>query len=988
MNHQYLRGSEWRKWDLHVHTPESGMANNFFNDWDNYVKVLFLTAIENEVAVLGITDYFTIDGYKKLKTEYLNDDKKLKEIFENEELIEKVKAIKIFPNIEFRLKTLVGKNRINYHVIFSDEVSIKDIEENFLHDIEFVYEQYPFETSDKLKLKKDNLKDLGAKLKKEQPSFLESEFEVGCMNAVVDDEQIKRILLKKKSKFDNKYLIVLPADEDLSRLDWKSQDHNVRKGYIQHCNVFFATNINTIEFALGKKHNSSEEYLQEFKSFKPCICGCDAHSCTDIRKWLGQTIVELDENDKNKKNNIKKTTWIKANPTFEGLKQITYEPEGRVKIQENKPDYKDSKLIIDEICFLFPKKFTSVPIKLNPNLNVIIGGKSSGKSILLFCIAKTLLSDRKILKKDHERYSYEFEADFDFKVKISSGIEESIRRADTESSSLPEIKYIPQNYLSKLADPEENKKGNELRLLIRDLLLEDQIYKHKYDLFVSTVKSYDDKREIIINSYLSIKSQLEASYLKLHSLRKESVLKLNIETNESNIKQLKEKLGLPEEKIKEYNLLNEELTQISTSVNKLNIDFWNIKRFNTESVNVLSDLIAKKNLAFKEFYPDIKEYIDSYYDILDQTFKQISEFEKLLSVDESNRLLYSNLFGDHFNSKAKRKSELTQALEPFLLNQEIKKQIQELEKSVIEDKMSLANISLIKDEIIKFELALNEEKTKLFSLYRDTFEEYKKFIVELENRAKTLENDKLQIIGKPKFNFSLFKKTMELISDGRTRSYDKYDLLFNENLIGTSEFNIDEIIAELEKLFKSIAEEKSYVLKDKIELKYALKVLFDDYFFDYWDVLYDKDYLGKMSTGKASFVILMLIIGLSESKAPILIDQPEDNLDNRSISKDLIEYLKYKKLERQIILVTHNPNVVVNADSENIIVAHQKGQNDKETSSIYQFDYINGALEDSKVFNEKELDLLKSMGIKEHVTDIVEGGEDAFRKREKKYGLN
>lgn len=228
---------------------------------------------------------------------------------------------------------------------------------------------------------------------------------------------------------------------------------------------------------------------------------------------------------------------------------------------------------------------------------------------------------------------------------------------------------------------------------------------------------------------------------------------------------------------------------------------------------------------------------------------------------------------------------------------------------------------------------------------------------------------------------------MESISDGRKHSYSSYPILFNENLLGTSDFNIDEIIDSLEKIFTSIVETQEYGLKERVDTKQAAKVLLDDYFFDYWDVTYDNDILGKMSTGKASFVILMLIVGLSKSKAPILIDQPEDNLDNRSISKDLVEYLRNKKLERQIILVTHNPNIVVNADAENIIVANQKGQNDRETSSVYLFDYINGAMENTIPYNENESDLLKSMGIKEHITDIVEGGKDAFKKREEKYGF-
>lgn len=129
-----------------------------------------------------------------------------------------------------------------------------------------------------------------------------------------------------------------------------------------------------------------------------------------------------------------------------------------------------------------------------------------------------------------------------------------------------------------------------------------------------------------------------------------------------------------------------------------------------------------------------------------------------------------------------------------------------------------------------------------------------------------------------------------------------------------------------------------------------------------------------------------MIIKLSKENGPILIDQPEDNLDNRSVSKELVEFLKEKKKERQIILVTHNPNIVVNADAENIIVANQKGQNDVESTSIYHFDYINGALENSFAKNE-DTDLLKSMGIREHIAEIVEGGKEAFKKREEKYGF-
>jgi hypothetical protein len=79
----YPKGSEWRKWDLHVHTPYSYLRNEFgdpedSSTWDKYVKTLFNKAIEKNIAIIGITDYFIIDGYKKIKHEYLENENKLR----------------------------------------------------------------------------------------------------------------------------------------------------------------------------------------------------------------------------------------------------------------------------------------------------------------------------------------------------------------------------------------------------------------------------------------------------------------------------------------------------------------------------------------------------------------------------------------------------------------------------------------------------------------------------------------------------------------------------------------------------------------------------------------------------------------------------------------------------------------------------------------------------------------------------------------------
>lgn len=122
---------------------------------------------------------------------------------------------------------------------------------------------------------------------------------------------------------------------------------------------------------------------------------------------------------------------------------------------------------------------------------------------------------------------------------------------------------------------------------------------------------------------------------------------------------------------------------------------------------------------------------------------------------------------------------------------------------------------------------------------------------------------------------------------------------------------------------------------------------------------------------------------IPEDKRPILIDQPEENLDNRSVYLTLIRYFREGKKRRQVIIVTHNPNLVVNTDSEQVIVANFDRGLEKQASRIA---YINGSLENT-FKDDSASAFLKKQGIREHVCEILEGGKEAFEKRERKYGF-
>ena len=304
----------------------------------------------------------------------------------------------------------MNNNRVNFHVIFSDAVPIHDIEENFLHNLFFVNEGNPQNTDDKKKLTIRNLSELGHRLKAEHSDFTGTDIKVGMTNAVVDSSDICTILNKTPSVFKGNYLLGVPSDEDLSAVNWNDQGHNSRKILIQKSDFLFAANPNTIEWASGKKHTTAKEFEDEFKSVKPCLHGSDSHTYSEI----GHPCAKRGEQNHNCEDNAQecklRNSWIKADVSFEGLKQILYEPELRVKIQEDIPSEtetytKISSAIItlsedlkirDESKFCFSGKHE---IPFSNNLTCIIGGRGSGKSTLAHMICNKSAQSLDLLKK-------------------------------------------------------------------------------------------------------------------------------------------------------------------------------------------------------------------------------------------------------------------------------------------------------------------------------------------------------------------------------------------------------------------------------------------------------------------------------------------------------------------------------------------------------------------------------------------------------------
>jgi len=914
------RGSEWRKWDLHLHSPYTFLNKYTCTDEEFINKI-----INEQISCIGLTNYFKFD-----QNEY-----NLKESLEK-------KGITVFLNLELRLDYQNKEDDcLDLHVIFSNLVNKENIVK-FLNNMTV------------------NVSGVDKKL-------IDLNDTDDYKKAVVNFDKLLECINQESIGLQGQFLIGF-----LSRGKGNARSSTNYEKIVKDADLLIHStdNPNNIE--------DDRKFWLDFNM--PLLQNSDAHSLEKIGK---------------------KYTWIKANTTFEGLKQIIYEPNERVRIQKEMPESeKLENLIIENVKFTSSNnKFNPQPIYFNKNLNVIIGGKSSGKSILLFEIARTLYANTKdeVLRfKDVEDNNTkdlynlsESDSTYDFSIELYSKSRQSKNERENQSSILPSIKYIPQNHLSNLVD-KSRKNSATLKKLIRDLILEDPEYNLKYDDFVGQAKKNDEQRSQDIDFYFSLKSDLQKKENELLTKGDSKALNEGIQFNKQKIEQLNKDF-LPEE-LSRYNELTEKLSQLKIKENQIYSDFEKIDNFQTELKRSLSEFSNKKKILVESIQTEsIKNEYNVKLEFIDDALNKIIEISKQFTKNESNQFIETSIFSNEF-SKIKTEKDVTENyLKPFNEKLENQKQVTALQKSISEDEAKIAIIEQFKKEIETTKSAILSHKEKIFNDFDQNFQLYEKIVKDLQSRISKVENetDKIEILPSIKYNFPKFRRLADDLFDGRGFNNQGFEYMYQYWDKNPKSALIDVEFKEIENSLRSIfdkIEKKQLLPKGGNSEKDAIRRIFTDFFFDHWDVKSQGDDIHKMSTGKASFVLLKLMIKLSNENGPILIDQPEDNLDNRSVSKELVDFLKDKKRERQIILVTHNPNIVVNADAENIIVANQKGQNDIESTSDFKFDYINGALEDTFPKNSNT-DLLKSMGIREHIAEIVEGGKEAFKKREEKYGF-
>jgi len=870
----YPKGSEWRKWDLHVHTKadvnykyssDTNISSKEQND-DEYPKIFIthLYSIDN-LGVIALTDHNSANWIDRII-----------QANENHNPGNGREKITILPGVE--IETGDG---IHLLVIFNPDSQLEDVKTNFRK----------------------------ASWKETIEHFLTSIRNIENSSANKTTEEI----LKEAEKWDAICIFAhVTNDKGFFRISSGDRKTKIYKHPL------------TQIFQIPNEGISNNGYLNIIEGKNP---GYGNKSITKITASDAKSLKDIATNN----------CWIKADPTFEGLKQIIYEPEERVRIQENNPEYDFDKPTFSKINIIQPievfngeiVKFDKTELPLNKNLVTIIGGRGTGKSLLLNYIANTFKKPILAYKNNDKDIQFNESEHFVIEWQKSNALQPEIITFNAKDKGVLDLIFIEQGKLKNIFD---------------------------YKILANEIKKV----------------------LKIDNLQFDENLDKEIKELLDDIKKLKEWFEYKNEKGEKINdrQFNESKKQeaenllktITTEDNKKNLEIYtsNVKSVNN-CENILSRLREIKNNLDK-FQDDINNTISNINSDIQNEIKDIS----IPKIDFQSQTNAIKIIEEKITTIIKDKKEKNNEIKKEFEKQGYKGDLETLLSNAEKYQKNIQEAEVKLKEIEEREKQLNERLQQRNNLADKLKEEYERQKKEIDNAwnnllnnfsneqrkviSKILEKREISIEGEIYFNLKAFNEKLKEYLDLRTYKNLSEDIGINSkddywNFIKNTLKNFiegkekEKTKKELEDLFFNLQERKDYLYVIP-KIKFLNKTL------------------DQLSVGQRGTLYLLLQLATNTFSSPLIFDQPEDDLDNEFITTELVGLFKELKKYRQIIISTHNANLVVTADAEQVIVAN----NNNETLT-----YISGSLENSEIIRS--------------VCRILEGGIDAFRKRERKYNI-
>ncbi|MDD3802803.1 MAG: AAA family ATPase, partial [bacterium] len=951
------RGSIWRKWDLHVHTKNTAKNDQFTSsNFDDFCKTFFRKAIDKNIYAIGITDYFNVENYIKVK-QYVDKIGNNDNFSDNDK--KNIKAIFLLPNIELRILPVTDASKlINIHILVNPKV-VDELENWLFNSIEFVSS-----SGTPHKMNKRGFIELGYESGVSEND--QDAYRAGINNFTVSQSDLQKLYDTNLKLKENTIIAISNSSNDgasglqehykLFENDAYSSLDATRSALYKLSQMILSGNPEDRKYFLGAKTDSEENVIKKCGKLMPCIHGSDAH-----------------EEDKLFSPYNNRYCWIKADTTFEGLKQILYEPDERVYIGEEPPiKIERSKIIESMVISSSNNWFDDEPIYLNENMVSIIGGKGAGKTAIADLIAYTSESYKCYEENNKKSKSFLKKA-----LKVLKGTKIKLQWCDNSSQEKEiedrllefdqegKIRYLPQDYVDQLCS-EIGK--DELEKQIEDVIYQ-QIPLEQRSIYTN-FKSYKEAQLSVLNDNKKRVTD-KIRDINIEIFKSESLINLKYAKNEGakktelEIKRFQEKLDdisksiiNSEEQgkiVAKYTTLNEEKRKMEKIISQMEMNLLKIDRLKNKKKTFLEDAYT----LIEEIKNQLKE-IGVKNDTVEKIVVTLSpdNFDQILDDKKSSIEDDVKAYREKLNENAKMIKEEEGRI---TLDKSKQENVKEINIALTELKKKRDSLSEDMSKIISTERRLIASQEKRMELILQYFE----FLYEESKILKKIYSPIEELLKSSSIeNENLFEFTIKFNYDMRVMADEGYRLI---DLRADGEFRQSKPDVFREKISKERIDLD--LDKDKIsdENKRSIKIFFDHVngLFttggkkiesqlkekqyteqDFYDWIYNTKYysinysikfsgveIDVLSPGMKGVALLILFLELDkEDKRPILIDQPEENLDNRSVYRTLKGYFRNAKKRRQVIIVTHNPNLVVNTDSEQIIVANYDGNRKKQNT--------------------------------------------------------
>ena len=979
------RGSLWHRWDPHIHGPGTVLNDQFGGDdaWGAYLRAI--EACTPCIEALGVTDYYTTNTYEEVlrrrEQGHLSDVKFL------------------FPNIELRLDVAAKTGFVNLHLLVSpDDPSHVDEIKRFLSRLHFEAHGDRYDCTEAELIRLGKVADTSIKDDRKARAHGATQFRVsfdGLRNAFKGGAWAR----------DNILIAVAGATGDGTSGLQQAADMTIRQEIEKFSHIIFAGSPAQRDFWLGLKDVTVEQLQHRYDGCKPCLNGCDAHDLATIGRPAED-----------------RYTWIKGALTFDALRQACIDPHGRAWVGSEPPKGAMPSQVISQIHIDGAAWMTTNNIPLNPGLVAIIGARGSGKTALADVIAAGCEAISEAAWNGDENISPSFVVRArpligDARVALSwgGGGDPSVCRLDgrdVDDLAYPRARYLSQQFVEDLCSSKGASEGllREIERVIFEAHTQDgQDGAYSFgELREQRTLRYRQMRrlegEAIAATSDRIATELENEALVETLMTQVAAKDKLIKGYTADMSKLTIKKGT-EAQVQRHTALSEAVLSLSARVNALGAQRRTFVAMQDEVKNMrsakspemLRDVMSRHHSSGL----DAKQWDDFllvYKGNVDPTLtgyiaridKEIAKINGTVPVPGDPKVPILSLDADLSQSTiALLRAEMTRLELSISADKVVQTQYATLSKKITIEKAALQTLKARLDNArsaFDRRKALQRERDEAYGrLFAAVISEqealidlYGPLMQRLDATRGTLKRLSVKVKRVADVAGWATEGEEELIDRRKAGSFYGIGALKKvtcaelqpawEN--GSAKDIEDAMSAFVASHYKELLAHAPITPSEQEAFRHWLKrfahwLFSTDHISVQYEILYDGVDIRKLSPGTRGIVLLLLYLALDDADdRPLIIDQPEENLDPKSVFDELVTLFVEAKSKRQVIMVTHNANLVINTDADQIIIASAIPAAD---GGLPSFNYIAGGLEDA--------------GIRKAVCDILEGGEKAFTER-------